>query len=162
MKRYRNFKVILILLTAFFWNFSLCDGDSVTSLTNFNRAIIFRSFRLDFLSANSATPIISYQLFSNLRFAHRMIHPRNCRPALFPAGFNRLIIFKASSSSSRMQINFEFFWKREFGRLLRLLTCPEWDLDLLVLALRFAAPLGLSAPPAQAACQVGCATWAGA
>ena len=50
-----------------------------------------------------------------------------------------------------------FFGIRAVGRLRRLLTGLERDEDLLVLALRFAAPADLDAPPAEAACRVVCA-----
>ena len=62
------------------------------SQVDLNRASIFRSFHLDFLCADLATPITSDRSFSNLRYARRLIHPGNCSPAPFPVGFNRPII----------------------------------------------------------------------
>ena len=44
---------------------------SVPSLVDFNGAIIFGSFPLDFLCANVVTPVNSYPLFSNLPCARR-------------------------------------------------------------------------------------------
>ena len=67
-------------------------------------SIIFQSFRLDLLCANLATPLISYllKLFSNLRCARRMIHPRYCLPAPSPAGLNfqRLLLVCESGHSN--------------------------------------------------------------
>ena len=54
---------------------------SVPSLVDFNWAVIFRSFHLDFLFANFAEPTTSYHLFSNFRCASLMICPGNCSPA---------------------------------------------------------------------------------
>ena len=66
---------------------------------SFNCAIIFRSFHLDFLCANLATPIISSCLFVNIRCARLVILPRHCSPAPSPNGFNCPIIFQSSSIS---------------------------------------------------------------
>ena len=52
--------------------------------------------------------------------------------------------------------------KVSFGRLLLLLAWTEYDKDLLPLYLRLAAPMDLGALWAEAACLIGCLTWADA
>ena len=83
----------------------------------------------------------------------RRFPPRRClaNPADSYVGRNCAAIAKGQGEMT-------FFGIRAVGRLRRLLTGLEREEDLLVLALRFAAPADLGAPPAEAACRVVCAT----